>query len=266
MTVEQLLDHWQKQITAQKAEFASKAASVAAWDDAVRQHTAAVSRLSADTERLEREQAGVESMIDGVEEHQRFMAQQLDTLEADLDAMLDRFKGAGGAGGAPGALAAYSSGMWAGVVGGAYGSGASSASVGGGYFGLPGGGGMGGGGGYGGFSSADEHREGAYKSSAQVSSLLNDLAQALRTMVDSVNKEFDRHADDPLERIRRTLDNQMTSLLYVDRAAKEAEAKAADLAAALGVIERSSAAMAATSGGGGFAGSTGGGYAPAFRY
>lgn len=69
-----------------------------------------------------------------------------------------------------------------------------------------------------------------------------------------------------LERIRRTLDNQMTSLLYVDRAAKEAEAKAADLAAALGVIERSSAAMAATSGGGGFAGSTGGGYAPAFRY
>lgn len=79
------------------------------------------------------------------------------------------------------------------------------------------------------------NRIAAFQTAQEVDALLVQYSGALRELVERVNKEYSRQAEDPLEVIRSILDSQMAALAYVDREASAllVEARALDSQLAL---------------------------------
>ena len=108
-------------------------------------------------------------------------------------------------------------------------------------------------------SSADAKRARAYATAQRVDAVLNNTSKTLEGLVERINREHKAQEDDPvswrvgenaisellhpvsprlmcslqLELIRRTLDNQMSALRYIDSEAMQLVAVAQDVATSL---------------------------------
>jgi ElaB/YqjD/DUF883 family membrane-anchored ribosome-binding protein len=78
-------------------------------------------------------------------------------------------------------------------------------------------------------NAADAKRAAAYATTLDVNQTLNHLSDELKDVVAAVNKHYETAQDEPLEQIRQTLDNQMTSLQHIQQQAREAISKADQL-------------------------------------
>lgn len=219
LTVGQILSGWQVKLEAQRAIFEGEANRVLTLEHSVHGGFSIVAALAKDVRELEGAQERLDRDLEAMETAQGQMGETLDLLERSL-------KENRGSGGGQSALSFSSSlsggGLGAGLA--AYGQTASDRVL-----ALPGlfGAGAAGRGGAVSGSDAMSSRAAAAEAATRVDALLAELGSDVRLLVAAANEEFSEARNDPLEEVRRSLDEQMRALESVHRQAHEAILRAA---------------------------------------
>jgi len=185
--MEEIITRWATDLSKYQKEFASQAEKVAAWDAAIVENTDKINKLYSKTFQAERDAAEVERQLRTMEENQNELEGFLDRYETQVDDML-KMSGVNGHGGA--------------------------------------------GGRDGGFHGPDQERERTYKLAEKLQDKLNELNKDLTEMIEEINTTSQTLSktgkpDDPLTKVVRVLNGQLSQLQLIDAGATQLQEKIA---------------------------------------